>query len=92
MLIEKQELITEVQIFLEELKKNNPEKGSHEWYLINNLNNYLELLIITNTSTAIKSASEKLDMYCIDCMNWDTPLFKRCMKITRLGLKIAKNN
>ena len=92
MTIEKQQLINQVQIFLEELKKKNPEKESLEWYLINNLNKYLTSLIIANTSQEIKIANEKLGMFCIDCMDWDTPLFKRCTEITNLGLKISRYN
>lgn len=92
MSIEKQQLIDEVKIFLEELKKKNPEKESHEWYLINNLNRYLASLVIAETAYDIKISTKKFDMYCIDCMDWDTPLFKKCAKISDIGFKLVKNN
>ncbi|OGT26075.1 MAG: hypothetical protein A3B71_04235 [Gammaproteobacteria bacterium RIFCSPHIGHO2_02_FULL_42_43] len=92
MLIEKQQLINEVQTFLQELKKNNPERESLEWYLINNLNRYLESLTAAGSAQEIKIATKILSRFCVDCMNWDTTLFKQCTKITHLGLKIAKNN
>lgn len=92
MVIDKRELIRETQSFLTELKKNEPRKESLEWYLINNLINYLSVLNTSKTAMEIKTATEKLDMFCIECMDWNTPLFKRCTKITDLGLKLVKAN
>ena len=90
--IEKKQLISEVEIFLDELKKKNPGRESLEWYLINNLNNYLISLTAAETAKEIKLATAKFDMFCIDCMNWDTPLFKRCANISDIGFKIAMKN
>lgn len=92
MVIDKHELIKEAQLFLIDSKKNEPRKESLEWYLINNLIKYLEALNTSKTAGEIKVATEKLDMFCVESMDWDTSLFKRCTQITELGLKIAKNS
>jgi len=92
MVIEKKELIDQVQLFLYELEKKEVLKESLEWYLINNLKKYVEKLNIAETSSQIKLATEKFDTFCIESMDWDTPLFKRCSKITELGLKLARSD
>jgi len=88
--IDKNNLINEAQNFLDDLEKSNPENESLEWYLINNLKGYLTAINTATTTKQIKQATEKLDMFCVDSMNWNAPLFKRCTKITDLGLKLAK--
>lgn len=92
MVIKNNELSNEVQAFLDELINTNPKKESLEMYLINNLKIYLNALNNAETATQIKQVTERFDMFCIDSMNWDTPLFKRCTKITKLGLKAAKSS
>lgn len=90
MAINKQELIKTGQDFLNNIEESRPKQESLEWYLINNLRKYLEVLNCAETAEQIKSATEKLDMFCIESMDWDTPLFKRCTTLTDLGLKVAK--
>lgn len=87
----KQKLISEVRLFLNELEKGKPVKESLEWYLINNLKKYLEALNVAVNVKQVKDATERLDMFCIESMNWDTQLFKRCTEITKAGLKIGKD-
>ena len=88
----KNHLMDEVQKFLGDLEKSNPANESLEWYLVNHLKEYFGTMNIATTENQIKQATEKFDMFCIDSMNWDTPLFKRCTKISELGLKIAKKS
>ena len=90
MAINKDKLISEIQNFLDEIEKNKPSNESLEWYLINNLKEYFSAVDNATTAKQIKQATEKLDMFCVDSMNWDAPLFKRCNKITELGFRLAK--
>lgn len=90
--INKQQLINEVQSFLHDIEIMNPKKESLEWYLVNNLKKYLKELISAETITQIKKSTEIIDIFCVESMDWNTALFKRCTKITELGLKITKNS
>lgn len=90
MVINKHQLISEIQKFLDNLEANNPSNESLEWYLINNLKEYFDEINNATTAKQIKQATEKFDMFCVDSMDWDTPLFERCTKLTNLGLKLAK--
>ncbi len=90
MAIDKHELIKEAQFFLYDLEGKEQKQESLECYLINNLKKYLEALNCAETAVQIQKATEDLDMFCLDSMDWDTPLFKRCTKITELGLKVSK--
>jgi hypothetical protein len=92
MAINKYELIEQSQLLLCKLVNTEPKQESIEWYLINNLKQYLEILSNAETAMEIKKATEKLDMCCIESMDWNTPLFKRCAKITELVLKVEKNS
>lgn len=85
------QLITEVKLLIKELAAHESVKESHEWYLKNNLAIYLEELEKIKNTDELKIATRIFSRFCLESMDWDTPLFKRCTKITELGLKIAKN-
>lgn len=88
--INKEELIKEVTLFLKDIDTENPKLESLEWYLRNNLGDYLLDIKKADTSIQIKKATYILSRFCIESMDWDTYLFQRCTKITELGLKLAK--
>ena len=92
MLSDKALLVAEVELFLRDLGLQKPQKESVEWYLQNNLIEYLSELQKTQNLCDLKTPTKILSRFCLDSMDWDTPLFKRCTKITELGLKIAKNS
>lgn len=91
-IIDKTLLIAEVELLLNDISFKQPEKESLEWYLRNNLINYLENLKNIENPSDLKISTRILSRFCIESMDWDTPLFKRCTKITELGLKIVKNS
>ncbi len=88
--ISKNQLIIEVRSFLNALAVQQPKQESLEWYLANNLEDYLKDLEEAQKPNEIKVATKILSRFCIESMDWDTPLFKRCTKITELGLKVSK--
>jgi hypothetical protein len=91
MAIEKQELINKARLFMSELKKENPEKESLEWYLINNLRRYLNALDEARTAEQIKVATYVFRRFYLESMDWDTPLFKQCSNLSKIGSRVAKN-
>lgn len=91
-IIDKTLLIAEVELLLKDINFQQPEKESLEWYLRNNLIDYLEDLKKIESPGDLKICTRILSRFCVESMDWDTPLFKRCTKITEIGLKIAKNS
>ncbi len=89
-IINKNKLISEVEVLLSELDVQQPQQESLEWYLKNNLYDYLQDVEKTNNANDLKIATKILSRFCLESMDWDTPLFKRCTKITELGLKVSK--
>lgn len=87
----KNQLINEVELLLGDLDVNSPAFESLEWYLRNNLADYLKKIKTSENSHDLKIATKILSRFCLESMDWDTPLFKRCTKITEFGLKLAKN-
>ncbi len=90
MFLEKQSLITEAQQFLLMLEKRNLANESLEWYLVNQLKAYLTSLSTATSTQEIRMAAEKLNMFCVESMDWDTDLFKRCSAITKNALRFSK--
>lgn len=90
--INKDQLVDAIKKLLEDLDIKQQERESLEWYLKNNLNDYLSSVERASTPNDLKKATRVLSRFCLDSMDWDTPLFKRCSQITELGLKIAKNS
>jgi len=90
--IDKTSLIAEVELLMRDINFQQPEKESLEWYLRNNLTDYLTELKKIESPSDLKISTRILSRFCLESMDWDTPLFKRCTKITELGLKIAKNS
>lgn len=68
------------------------KKERLEWYLINNLKVYCDSLKNAISTQEIKNAAEKLDMFCVESMDWNTSLFKRCTILTTNAFKFVKNN
>jgi len=90
MAIDKTQLIREIGLLLNDIEVKQPEKESLEWYLRNNLNDYLKVIDKVDNSNDLKIATKILSRFCLESMDWDTPLFKQCTKITELGLKLSK--
>lgn len=90
MVIEKQELLIDARLLIDELEKDQPEKESLEWYLINNLNSYISALEEAATSEQIKVATHVFRRFYLESMDWDTPLFKRCSDLSKTATKLSK--
>jgi hypothetical protein len=84
-------LIDKTQIFLNTIEKKAPKRESLEWYLINNLKDFLISIKQAQSKQALNTATRILSRFCLESMDWDTELFKTCSEITELGLKISKN-
>ena len=87
----KLQLIMEINQFLIELKDKSPISESLEWYLINNLESYLKGVNEANTSGDVENLSDILDRFCVESMDWDTEIFRRCTRLTKLGIKLSKS-
>lgn len=90
MSIEKQALITEAQQLFLSIEKMNPKNETLEWYLLNQLKAYLTTLNTATTTQEIKIAAEKLGIFCVENMDWDTDLFKLFSATTKNALQFSK--
>ncbi len=82
--------MSKIKQYINDLKNTFPQTESLEWYLINNLNTYLKNIINANTSGSVEKATILLDRFCLESMDWDKPIFKRCTELTELGYKLSK--
>ncbi len=89
--ITKETLLQEARAFLDELSSQPMTEGSLEWYLSNNLRDYVESVERSDSAKAIKNATRILSRFCTESMNWDTILYRRCTEITEAGFKLAKS-
>lgn len=83
-------LIEEINRIIQELRFLKPKQESLEWYLLNNLNTYLQSIERADENIKIKNATEIFGMFCTESMNWDTDLYKKCMEITKIDFKLCK--
>lgn len=83
-------LIQEINHLIQEIKFSNPKRESLEWYLLNNLNTYLMSIEHADGSDEIKNATKIFGMFCTDGMDWNTDLYKKCMELTQVGLRLSK--
>ena len=90
--INKSQLLDEVKKFLTDLDIKQPKHGSLEWYLRNHLNDYLSSVEHADNPNDLKAPTRILSRFCVESMDWDTSLYKRCSLITGLGCMIAKNS
>lgn len=91
-MINKIELISELEKVIVEydLQKSTPD--THEWYLFNNTKKYIDALKIAHTSMEVKNAATVYGMFCTESMDWDTELYKKCAALTEMGYKLARVN
>ncbi|MBA2655187.1 MAG: hypothetical protein H0U71_09025 [Gammaproteobacteria bacterium] len=88
--VKKLELINRTNQYINELKSHSPQIETLEWYLINNLEEYLNSIKKANSGIEIEKASKILDRFCLESMDWDTTIFKKCSELTKFGLKLSK--
>ena len=89
---DKSMLLEKTRSLLEEFKSSNPERESLEWYLINNLTNYLNTIDQANKPYVIKSATANFGRFCTESMDWDTALNKKCTAITEIGYQLGRDD
>ena len=82
---EKQVLIKNIKIFIDDIEIIAPEKESLEWYLLNNLKEYFRSINDTKSSEEVKRVTQLFSRFCVESMDWDTDLFKKCSMLTRIG-------
>lgn len=87
----KENLISEILILLSEIVNNHPGEETLEWYLLNYLKRYLEVINESESSEEIKKSSQIFSRFCMESMNWDSELFKRCSKLGNSGFKISNS-
>jgi hypothetical protein len=83
-------LVNDVEALIAELEKVMFAHESIEWYLVNNLHDYLKILREKPNSKAIGDASRALSRFCTDSLDWDTAVYKTCSAIASEGHRIAK--
>ena len=90
MSLSKLELINEINNILRNIESDNLKTENIEWYLRNNLIEYLDSVKKANSRIDLENATKLLDRFCLEGMDWDNKLFKKCSELTSLGLKISK--
>jgi len=90
--IEKKRFINQIKLFLKDIESNLPKKKSFEWYLLNNLKSYIQLINDSQSSQDIKKATKIFSRFCVESMDWDTELYKKCSSLTCAGLKLASGS
>jgi len=83
-------LVQSVDSYIAEFKKTEIHKDSDEWYLLNNLTDFRQLLITAKSKQDIKNASKILSRFCVESFNWDTNNFKKCVALSEEGFAVAK--
>lgn len=87
---EKALLLEEIKNYIQELRFLRPEKETLEWYLINNLSQYLAMVERTDEPIEIHNATSIFSRFCTESMDWDTSIYKKCMGITKIGFQLGK--
>lgn len=85
--MDKQSVIESVDALLARLEAGKPEKGSLEWYLVNNLRTFGDALSAATEEREIENATHALSRFCTESMDWDTDLFRECTAITTKGMR-----
>jgi hypothetical protein len=67
-------------------------KESLEWYLSNNLNEYLRSIEESTKPIDILRATKLLSRFCTESMDWDTEIYKKCGDIMRIGYMLGRDN
>lgn len=67
---------------VERIELRAPEMESVEWYLLNNLNRFKEILENSPSKHEFENGMRVLSRFCIDSMDWNSPLFKAATSIT----------
>ncbi len=88
----KQGFINEIKLFSDELNSKNPRQESLEWYLLNNLKNYLHSISHAQSSQDIIRATKIFSRFCVESMDWNNELYKKCSHITHMGLQFSKES
>ena len=73
------ELITQAQRLATELQESKPPLDSIERYLLNALEPFLRTLKTDGRSQ--RGSTEALGRFCLDSMDWSSPLYGRCVAI-----------
>ncbi len=73
------DLIVDVRRFADELRKLNPSPDSVEEGLIGSLQRFFRTL--EEEGRPQRGSMDALGRYCVEHMDWSSPLFERCMEI-----------
>ena len=86
---DREPLLLEIKISIDEINQTNFQKDSLEQYLLNHLNLYLNN-VEEGSWMALLRAADKFSMFCTEHMNWDTEQYKKYVQLAEHGRKIAK--
>lgn len=70
------------------IEARRPRAETMEWYLLNNLRSFKEVVENSPSQQEFENATHVLSRFNIDSMDWDNPLFKETTAITEQARRI----
>lgn len=77
-------LALETRQLVEDLRASNPVRDSLERYLLNALDPFL--LSLESGGKPQRPSTEALSRFCVEHMDWSSPLYDRCARIVEWAL------
>ena len=65
-----------INSLISELDARSPHAESVDWYLLNNMRRFRDLVATSPSGHDLKNGVRVLNRFCIDSMEWNDPMFK----------------
>lgn len=81
-------LLQMLHSLIERIESRQPDAGTGEWYLLNNLRRFKDVAEKSPSQHDFENGAHILSRFTIDSMDWDDPLFKETTEIVRYASRV----